>query len=153
MNLMTTTNFTVFLYELITQKKYKESVYKRLQRQFKHRFYRKPKKRVIHQMTDEGAQRLAAAIIEAAVEEYREAGIKLKTLEYKYKRKLVKDPESEMNHLKVVMNMNRKFIKTSPIVILMNVDPDWCIETLDSQIEKYDPGEHIKQKRGLNRVR
>ncbi len=150
---MTTTDFDVFLYELISQKKFNQSIYKELRKNLLKRFNKKPKKRIVKPMTDEGAQRLAAAIIKAAVEEYREAGFKIRTLQYKFEHRLIKNPEAETNHLKAMMNINKRFIETSPIVELMNVDPKWAIETLDSQIESYNPKEHIKIKRGFSRVR
>lgn len=117
---------------------------------------RKREKRVVSPITVEGAKRLAAAIIESASNDYRDAGFKIKLIKYQLRHKIVtrnKDHFEEIKKYEALMNLNRKFITTSPIVILMNLDPSWIMETLDKQIEEYDPNSNIKLKRSFGYVR
>lgn len=104
--------------------------------------------REIKPITDDGARRLAAAIIESAALDYRMAGIKLKHLKYKMKNGLIKKSQSyryEVERYESNMMTNKKFIMVSPIVILMNMDPNWIIETLDEQIKNHNPAKPFKK--------
>ncbi|MBO6280728.1 MAG: hypothetical protein J6M95_04040 [Bacilli bacterium] len=101
-------------------------------------------------LTELGAQRLAAAIIESAVNDYRDAGFKLKRMKYKVRHGLMNKTTSyqyEVKRIESDMRMNKKFLLISPIVELMNIDGNWVIETLDKQIEELDPSLDSKGKK------
>ncbi len=101
--------------------------------------------------TQEGCERLAAAICESAVNDYRDAGCKIKLLKYSLKLGLIKYPKykKELDAAESDIYTNKKFIKSQTFALLCTIDPDWALEELDEQIAAYNPEEHLhKFKKG-----
>ncbi len=97
--------------------------------------------------SQEGCERLAAAIVKSAVDEYRDAGFKIKDLEYKVKiGKLSKTRtyQEKINDLMGTMRANREYFHSQSFHHLTQIDTDWLLETLNQQIAEYDPSTKVK---------
>lgn len=94
----------------------------------------------------EAMERLAAAICESAVNDYRDNACKMKLLKYKLAHHLIsysKYRHDYDNAEKEYME-SLHFIKSPNFEIFGNVDHTWALEELNSQIDEYDPEEVIK---------
>lgn len=78
------------------------------------------------EMTWEGAQRLAAAIVQDAVEEYREYSKKLKALKWKAKNGLIKKDrkyQELLERFKGQIYINKRFFFSRTCSLICNLDP------------------------------
>ena len=97
--------------------------------------------------TQEGMERLAAAIVESGVKEYREAGYRKKLLQYKASMGMI--PKGKKYYEKIQecdheMRANLRFFNSRRFAMLCQIDKSWLIQTLNEQIEKYDPAVSLK---------
>ena len=109
----------------------------------------KPKyKRITtEEMTWEGAQRLAAAIVQAAVEDYRDYSKKLKELKWKARNGLIKRDRKYnelMDRYRGQVYINRKFFFSRTCSLICQLDPNWIVETIDEEVKRYDPSGRTK---------
>ena len=102
-------------------------------------------------MTDEGAQRLAAAIVEAAVNDYRDYSFKLKRLRIRSAGISFTPSKAAYKEAcdKCLMEIrsSRNFFFSRTFSLISNVDPNWLIETLEQQVAEYVPYEARKVKK------
>lgn len=96
--------------------------------------------------TQEGCERLAAAIVEDAINSYRDTGYKIKDLKAKYKANKItkKKFDEELYDLEAEKNNNLNFFKSQKFANLCQIDKDWLIQTLDEQIANYVPKDYSK---------
>lgn len=99
------------------------------------------------EMTWEGAQRLAAAIVQDAVEEYREYSKKLKALKWKAKNGLIKKDrkyQELLERFKGQIYINKRFFFSRTCSLICTLDPNWIVETIDEEVKRYDPSRSFK---------
>ena len=103
------------------------------------------------EMTDEGAARLAAAIVEAAVNDYRDYSFKLKKLRMRAggNRDVLRSShfKNGVDECLREIRSSRRFFFSRTFSLISNIDPNWLIETLEQQVEEYNPCP-IKKKKG-----
>jgi len=105
----------------------------------------------VRNYTQEGMERLAAAIVEAAVKEYRLDGFSIKTLKWKAEHGLITKGKKYHDKLETYereMNQNRRFFHSRRFHYLCQIDTSWLLQTLDKQIEEFDPSKEIKIHKG-----
>ena len=107
----------------------------------------KEKPRKVKEMTDEGAARLAAAIVEAAVNDYRDAAKAIKKLKWKARTHQIprdRNYNDKLSRLRGQVYINKKFFFSKTCSLLSSLDPNWIVETLDKEVEEYDPSRSSK---------
>ena len=133
------------LSELANEQKPKRKYHKRKKRRARKKKKNRTPASVRANYKIEALERLAADIVECAVNDYRKAGFEYKTLVYKLDHHLMANSEKVVTKRKTLlaeMKRDRYFIEHNK---LTNLDPQFAMEELDKQIKDYDPAEHLKQ--------
>ena len=133
------------LTELVEEKKPKRKYRKRKKRRARKKIKNRTPASVRANYKIEALERLAADIVECAVNDYRKAGFEYKTLVYKLEHHLMANSEKVVTKRKTLlaeMKRDKYFIEHNK---LTNLDPQFAMEELDKQIEAYDPAEHLKK--------
>ena len=106
--------------------------------------------------TQEGCERLAAAIVESAITDYREAGFKLKELKYKALKGMIpkgKKYAEKVQDCQKEMRQSIRFFNSQRFANLCQIDKDWLLQTLNEQIANYDPEESLRKHKNGGRRR
>ena len=92
-----------------------------------------------------GLQRLATAIVAEAIREYKTAGFTIKKLDYKVSTGQMSKRSKKYREIKNECERNMgsilNFFRSRRFSNLCTLNKDWLIQTLNTQIDNYNPEE------------